>query len=154
LVLMGKQAPGKRMPGVRNGPGGKCEPGEEPIDCAVREVREEIGVELNKEDLKYIGTLIDGEDHVYFYTSVLKEKIVIHDNAETVDCRWFNIERTDEYVHEMLPGDEKIIREVITSIKNPEQFNEFKLDTSDLDETTRAKLKEMTKHIHGFPKIK
>lgn len=39
-ILMGKQAPGKRLAGILNGYGGKREEGETPLDCAVREVKE------------------------------------------------------------------------------------------------------------------
>lgn len=36
----------EHLPGVWEFPGGKCENGETPRDCAVREAREEIGVEI------------------------------------------------------------------------------------------------------------
>jgi 8-oxo-dGTP pyrophosphatase MutT (NUDIX family) len=36
-------------------PGGKLEPGESPIDCAVREAAEEIGLSLSADDLTELG---------------------------------------------------------------------------------------------------
>ncbi|QLG49407.1 8-oxo-dGTP diphosphatase [Natrinema halophilum] len=52
--------------GWYNGPGGKCEPGEGPRKCAIRETREEVGLEVR--DLEKAGELrflLDGEDHTF-----------------------------------------------------------------------------------------
>ena len=38
-------------------PGGKPEPAESPFDCAIREVREELGLELDPARLKSFGTV-------------------------------------------------------------------------------------------------
>ncbi|AGB30395.1 NUDIX hydrolase [Natrinema pellirubrum DSM 15624] len=52
--------------GWYNGPGGKCEPGETPRECAVRETEEEVGLEVT--DLEKAGELtflLDGEAHTF-----------------------------------------------------------------------------------------
>ncbi|SEW14478.1 8-oxo-dGTP diphosphatase [Natrinema salifodinae] len=52
--------------GWYNGPGGKCEPGETPQECAVRETREEVGLDVR--DLEKAGELrflLDGEVHTF-----------------------------------------------------------------------------------------
>jgi len=56
--------------GKVNGPGGRLEPGEEPVDCAVREVEEELGV--TPRSLEYRGEhrfqFLDGYSiHVYAF---------------------------------------------------------------------------------------
>jgi 8-oxo-dGTP pyrophosphatase MutT (NUDIX family) len=147
LILMGRQAPGKRMPGVRNGFGGKCEEGETIEDCAVREVKEEIGLDLKKEDLRFVGTIIEGDKQVYFYTARLDSKISIADNDEIVDCRWFDAERQDDYIGEMLPDNEQPMRELARSLRSPEQFTPFAFDMSG-----NKALIEATKNIFGAPK--
>ena len=144
MILMGKQAAGKRMPGVRNGFGGKCEEGESAEDCAVREVKEEIGLELESQDLKYIGKIIEGEKQVYFYTTRLASKITIDDNDEMVDCRWFDVERQEDYIREMLPGNESLMIEVGSSLRSPDEFEPFTFDMSENEE-----LMEATKNIYS-----
>ncbi|MDZ7731223.1 MAG: 8-oxo-dGTP diphosphatase [Natrialbaceae archaeon] len=52
--------------GLVNGPGGKVEAGESPRECAAREVREEVGLEVPPQSLEKAGLLefeLDGEVH-------------------------------------------------------------------------------------------
>ena len=56
--------------GKVNAPGGKVDPGESPEECAVRECREEVGIEVS--DLEYCGQhrfqFVDGYSiHVWVY---------------------------------------------------------------------------------------
>ncbi|MFO0919210.1 MAG: NUDIX domain-containing protein [Planctomycetaceae bacterium] len=49
--LVGIRGPDGPLPGYAEFPGGKCEPGEDPGDCAVRECREETGLAVRVERL-------------------------------------------------------------------------------------------------------
>ena len=49
--LVGVRGPGGPLPGYSEFPGGKCEPGESPADCACRECLEETGLEVVAEEL-------------------------------------------------------------------------------------------------------
>lgn len=52
--------------GWYNGPGGKLEAGETPVECAVREVSEEVGLEIPQSALEKAGLLtftLDDEVH-------------------------------------------------------------------------------------------
>ncbi|AGB37902.1 8-oxo-dGTP diphosphatase [Natronococcus occultus] len=54
--------------GWYNGPGGKLEDGETPRECAVRETREEVGLEIDPDELEKAGELsflLDGECHTF-----------------------------------------------------------------------------------------
>lgn len=45
-VFIARRAPGKRQAGLWEFPGGKLEDGESPAQCLVRELREELGLEI------------------------------------------------------------------------------------------------------------
>lgn len=47
-VLIAKRAQGKSMAGLWEFPGGKLEPGERPEEALIRELREELGVDVTK----------------------------------------------------------------------------------------------------------
>jgi 8-oxo-dGTP diphosphatase len=55
-LLYLKTAPPKKHQGTWTCAGGKCEEGESPLDCVVREVLEETGIRLNPKELTFCGT--------------------------------------------------------------------------------------------------
>jgi 8-oxo-dGTP diphosphatase len=65
LVRRRPPLPGSPMPGYWEFPGGKCEPGEAPEDCARREILEEAGLPIVVERLR--RTI----EHVYPHGHVL-----------------------------------------------------------------------------------
>ena len=58
-VLIARRAPGRRMAGLWEFPGGKTEPGETPQAALARELREELDIETR------IGPLLDAYCHDY-----------------------------------------------------------------------------------------
>lgn len=50
-VLLAKRPAGRPLAGLWEFPGGKVEAGEQPEEALIRELREELGIEIAKEDL-------------------------------------------------------------------------------------------------------
>lgn len=71
-VLLGEKKRGEIGTGTLNGPGGKREGSESLVECAVRETKEELNLELKAEDLEKVAVIVfffkstpDFEVHVY-----------------------------------------------------------------------------------------
>ena len=65
LIRRRPPLPGSPMPGKWEFPGGKCEPGELPAACVVREILEEVGLLIVVDRLRRVI------DHVYPHGHVL-----------------------------------------------------------------------------------
>lgn len=57
-VLLAQRPPGKMMAGLWEFPGGKVEAGETPEHALIRELREELGINILPEDLSYFTEII------------------------------------------------------------------------------------------------
>lgn len=64
-VLVGQRPEGSSLPGTWEFPGGKIELGESPEAALARELREELGIEADIGDLKFVAT------HTYGKTGIL-----------------------------------------------------------------------------------
>ena len=100
------------LSGLFEFPGGKVDIGEIPIDTAVREVLEEVGLGLQKEKLK-LSTI---------YTNNLSDKIIslyvflYHDKGEFLTS-WFKESDRDMYIEKIPPANKVFWDQVIKSIK-------------------------------------
>ena len=151
FVLLGKNAEWKKMAGIRNWFGGKCEVYdnwliESAIDCVIRETKEETleAIELQENNIKRLWNVIMEDMTIVFFITYLKDKISIKDNAEMIDIRWFNTKHTNEFLYEMLSGDEEVIENLNEFIHNENTYTEF-----NIDKTGNTKLKEQVKNIYS-----
>ncbi|RQH03454.1 8-oxo-dGTP diphosphatase [Natrarchaeobius oligotrophus] len=81
--------------GWYNGPGGKLEDGETPRECAVRETREEVGLQIDPDDLEKAGELtflLDGAVHTFCH--VYRTAAFAGEPIATEEARpeWFALE--------------------------------------------------------------
>jgi 8-oxo-dGTP diphosphatase len=92
-VLLARRPAGKHLAGLWEFPGGKVEPGESPDAALVREVREELGVELAR------FRPFQFAHHVYPETTVLLLTYICaideDPRAASVDWRWQTIADLD-----------------------------------------------------------
>ncbi|MGD9932581.1 MAG: NUDIX hydrolase [Dehalococcoidia bacterium] len=87
----------KRTGGVGAGgwflPGGHIEGDERPLDAAVREVREETGIELDPEGLSLAEAMtypgVDGTAHLFVYNARCPEGARAEINGEHFVARWY-----------------------------------------------------------------
>jgi 8-oxo-dGTP pyrophosphatase MutT (NUDIX family) len=93
-ILMGRRADNARW----TTPGGHLEPGEAPLDGAVRELWEESGISVS--DLRYLGSGSTGTGyivHAFRADSVSVEPVSHNDpDAEITDWRWVEVPLPDD----------------------------------------------------------
>lgn len=83
--------------------GGHVNYGESVAEAAIRETREEIGVEIDKEELKYSFSLAASNDynifiHAYFCDWTGREDDFCFDDEEVSDTKWVSLEDFDDFV--------------------------------------------------------
>ncbi|MFQ5734162.1 MAG: NUDIX domain-containing protein, partial [Planctomycetaceae bacterium] len=79
--LVGTRAADVPLAGMHEFPGGKCEPGESPCDCAVRECREETGLHVTPlEELdRPTHAYPHGTVELHFWLCVPEDPAVVRD---------------------------------------------------------------------------
>lgn len=111
MVLITRRAPGEKLAGMWEFPGGKLEPGETPQTCVVRELREELGVESVASEIltTSVFTYPGGAIELIAVTVALRSVVLtlqVHDKAEWVKPR-------DLLDYELAPADIPIAEEII-----------------------------------------
>src|SRR6478735_678469 len=92
-------------------PGGKIEPGETPQECLVREIKEELGVEV-KIGPFYDDNVYNSKDqyvHLLFYwAEVIKGEVIriVHD-----DLKWITIDELASF--DFAPADIPIVKRLM-----------------------------------------
>jgi 8-oxo-dGTP diphosphatase len=111
-VLLTLRPEDKRLGGYWEFPGGKIEAGESPQFALVRELREELDIEIE------VGSLLETVSHCYEWGNVL---ILAYSctwisgeikHLEVADHRWVAAENLRDY--DILEADQPIIKKLLT----------------------------------------
>ena len=89
-ILICGRAPGTKLAGYKEFPGGKAEPGETLSECLRREIREELGTEIYTLDTAYQAwvELPDRIFHLHFIRSVIQDGAPEPSPQENQSMEW------------------------------------------------------------------
>ena len=104
-ILICGRAPGTKLAGYNEFPGGKAEPGETLSECLRREIREELGTEIYTLDTAYQAwvELPDRIFHLHFIRSVIQDGAPEPSPQENQSMEWLETAELDSV--NMLPAD-------------------------------------------------
>jgi 8-oxo-dGTP diphosphatase len=109
-ILIAQRRPDCRLAGMWEFPGGKLDEDESPQQGLQREIREELGIEIE------VGEIFETIYHCYDWGAALilaytcRPLSLKIENIEVADHRWVTAEEMDGF--EMLPADEPIVRKL------------------------------------------
>jgi len=115
-VLLAQRPEGKSLAGLWEFPGGKVEAGERPEDTLIRELREELGIEVKEACLAPLTFASYGYEnfHLLMPLWVCRRWVGTVTGREGQALRWVAPRRLREYP--MPPADEPIIPHLIDLI--------------------------------------
>jgi 8-oxo-dGTP diphosphatase len=113
-ILICQRGPGGSCQFLWEFPGGKIEPGESPEECLVRECREELGIDIEVQDLfeqtKYSYPERDIE-FMFFRTSLING---VPASSVHNSIKWVLPDRLDEF--EFCPADVFVVKKLAKGI--------------------------------------
>jgi 8-oxo-dGTP diphosphatase len=118
-VLITRRAPNENFAGSWEFPGGKIEPNETPEDCLVREIKEELNIDVSIE--KFCTEVTHDYGHMIvhlmtYYCTIIKGdiQISVHDQY-----KWVKI--NDLVKYDLLPADIPIVKKIMEEYLDKKQ---------------------------------
>jgi mutator protein MutT len=103
-ILIARRKTDAHLGGLWEFPGGKCEPGEAPADCAVREALEEVGLAVTIEEEWPIVEHTYPTRHVELHPFVCRAESTEARALGSDEVRWVKIEDLGEYAFPEVNG--------------------------------------------------
>lgn len=95
-LLVTKRHPDKHYPNLWECTGGSVTAGETPVEGAVRELSEEIGVKVPPDELEFLGALKEDWKSGFMYGYLLKKEVSLENLRlqpdEVTDAKWVTAE--------------------------------------------------------------
>ncbi|MEO9635774.1 MAG: (deoxy)nucleoside triphosphate pyrophosphohydrolase [Roseobacter sp.] len=93
-ILVQKRPEGKPMAGLWEFPGGKVEPGETPGAALVRELEEELGIDVSELDIEPVTFASEavGDRHLVLLLYICRKWTGQMQSADSLDMQWLPIE--------------------------------------------------------------
>ena len=120
-VLLTRRPPGKPMAGLWEFPGGKVEPGERPEDALIRELKEELGIEVREACLSPLTFASHSYDDFQLLMPlwICRRWDGFVKPSEGQECAWVRPERLRDY--SMPPADVPLIPSLIELLSMPDR---------------------------------
>ncbi len=100
LLIQQRLATAKKCPNMWETASGGAKNGESGIDGSIRELQEELGLKVNKKELKYIGTFARTNDYVEVF--LLKKNVKIDNlklqEEEVQAAKWVKISEYEKLI--------------------------------------------------------
>ena len=112
-TLIAERPAGGRHPGAWEFPGGKVEPGETPEECLARELKEELGIEV--EVVEKLAEVVHNYDDATVELMAFRCAIT-KGTPQNLGCsahEFVPLERLEEY--DLLPPDRELARRILRS---------------------------------------
>ncbi|MDO5037871.1 MAG: NUDIX domain-containing protein [Tissierellia bacterium] len=106
-VLLTQRALTKTFPGEWEFTMGSAQAGEAPIQTARRELKEEVGIQVEEEDLEYLGYLCFAQRHQYIYLLERDIDEISLQEEEVIDYRFVDFDNFQRMLEENMAAPMK-----------------------------------------------
>lgn len=118
-ILVQKRPEGKPMAGLWEFPGGKVEAGETPESALVRELEEELGVDVKEADIEPVAFASEPveDQHLVLLLYMCRKWTGSIQSAESLDLQWLSIAAIEDL--SMPPADGPLVQKLSKSLSDP-----------------------------------